>query len=115
MTVPNTRAWNVLRLVLGFAQMAGAVFAATLIVITGGVSRLSLTAVVTTCALTSVSVLLFGSRGKCEGFVRMEQKTKRRQAALMENMLDLTAASLPHDEAVARSRTRSASAGKPSW
>lgn len=54
--------WAVLRLVLGVAQMIGAV-AALLLIITMGLKGLALAAVVITCVLTTVSVLLFGSGG----------------------------------------------------
>jgi len=52
----------VLRLILGVAQMVGAV-AALLLIITMGLKALALAAVVITCVLTTVSVLLFGSGG----------------------------------------------------
>jgi len=61
MPVANTRAWNTIRLLLGFAQMGGAALSMTLIVL-GGVNPESLIAVVTTCVLTTTSVLLFGTR-----------------------------------------------------
>lgn len=51
--------WGRLRFLLGMAQMAGAVIAVTLLVEVG-VTALSLTAVALTCALTTVSLLLFG-------------------------------------------------------
>ena len=53
--------WGRVRFVLGMAQMAAAVFAVSLLV-TVGVTALSLTAVVAASTLTSVSVMLFGSR-----------------------------------------------------
>lgn len=58
---PTSRQWQAVRLILGFLQMGGAVFSATLIVLTG-INRLSLASVVSTCVLTSVSVVLFGTR-----------------------------------------------------
>lgn len=53
--------WGRIRFVLGMAQMAAAVFAVVLLV-TVGVTPLSLTAVVVASSLTSVSVMLFGGR-----------------------------------------------------
>jgi ABC-type cobalamin transport system permease subunit len=53
--------WGIVRVCLGMAQMAGATVAAVLLVETG-VSKWSLLAAVIACALTTVSVLLFGSR-----------------------------------------------------
>ena len=53
--------WGRLRFFLGMAQMAGAVVAITLLVEVG-VTALSLAAVALTCALTTISVLLFGGR-----------------------------------------------------
>ena len=55
------RGWVLVRLTLGAAQMAGATTALLLLVQTG-VNAWSLGAVVVTCALTTTSVLLFGSR-----------------------------------------------------
>jgi predicted neutral ceramidase superfamily lipid hydrolase len=53
--------WGIVRMCLGLAQMAAATVAAVLLVETG-ISKSSLLAVVIACALTTVSVLLFGSR-----------------------------------------------------
>lgn len=50
-----------IRFGLGMAQMAAAVVAVVLL-FTEGVSTISLTAVVVASSLTSVSVMLFGSR-----------------------------------------------------
>jgi len=55
------RWWTLARLALGTGQMAGATAALILLVQTG-VNARSLGAVVVTCALTTTSVLLFGSR-----------------------------------------------------
>lgn len=63
MTVRKTRAWNIVRFLLGFAQMGGAVFSITLIILSG-VTPHSLIAIVATCVLTTISVLLFGSRSR---------------------------------------------------
>jgi hypothetical protein len=53
--------WAIARLTLGLAQMCGTLLSLTLL-IQVGVDRWSLSAVVVTCAVTSLSVLLFGSR-----------------------------------------------------
>ena len=53
--------WGVVRMCLGLAQMAGATVAMVLLIDTG-VSTSSLLATVVACALTTVSVLLFGSK-----------------------------------------------------
>jgi hypothetical protein len=59
--------WAVVRLILGFLQMFGAVFSVTVLVRTG-VTALALIAVGVTGVLTTVSVLLFGARrSKREG------------------------------------------------
>ena len=50
-----------LAVALGMTQMAGAVVSLTLL-LTGGVTTASLVAVVLTSVMTTVSVLLFGSR-----------------------------------------------------
>lgn len=50
-----------LRLILGLAQMGGATFSAV-VLICSGVNRASLGGVIVTTILTSISVLLFGSR-----------------------------------------------------
>jgi len=55
------RAWAVVRLALGIAQMMGAVGTFYLLLQTG-LSALSLGGVVITCLLTTTSVLLFGRR-----------------------------------------------------
>lgn len=53
--------WGRIRFVLGMTQMAAAVVAVVFL-FTEGVTAMSLTAVVIASSLTSVSVLLFGSR-----------------------------------------------------
>ena len=53
--------WPFLRLVLGILQMVGAALAMALLIVTG-VTPVSLSVVVITGFLTTVSVLLFGSR-----------------------------------------------------
>ena len=55
------RAWAAVRLVLGLAQMAGALVSAYLLFQTG-MNPLSLGAVMFTCLCTTVSVVLFGGR-----------------------------------------------------
>ena len=63
MTQPSDvveKRWEQLRFVLGMAQMAGAVAALAILLMTG-VTTASLIAVVSTSLLTTVSVLLFGS------------------------------------------------------
>ena len=55
------RWWAGTRLLLGFAQMFGAVFSVTLL-IRSGVTRLALVAVAITGLLTTISMLLFGAR-----------------------------------------------------
>ncbi len=58
------RRWAVVRLALGQAQMIGALVSAYFL-ITTGVNEWSLGGAVLTCALTTVSVLLFGAgRGR---------------------------------------------------
>jgi hypothetical protein len=57
---------DAVRLLLGIGQMAGSVLAALLIIQTG-INRVSLTATVATGALTTASVLLFGSLGPSRG------------------------------------------------
>jgi hypothetical protein len=59
--VPRSRAH--LRLVFGMLQIAGVGFSLALL-IQSGVTALSLAAVICTCAVTSVSVVLFGSWSK---------------------------------------------------
>jgi hypothetical protein len=58
---PESIWWDRLRFVLGMAQMAAAVVAVVLLC-NVGVTAISLTAVVVASSLTSVSVMLFGSR-----------------------------------------------------
>ena len=58
---PHRHRWVVLRLVLGMLQMCGAVVSVVLLALTG-VSPVALATVMATCALTTVSVLLFGAR-----------------------------------------------------
>jgi hypothetical protein len=58
---PESIWWHRLRFVLGMAQMAAAVIAAVLL-FNVGVTTISLTAVVVASSLTSLSVMLFGSR-----------------------------------------------------
>ena len=53
--------WTVVRVILGLAQMAGALISVTLLLRTGMTTR-SLAAVVLTSLCTTVSVLLFGNR-----------------------------------------------------
>jgi hypothetical protein len=55
------KAWAVVRLLLGQAQIIGAVASAYLL-LTTGLNELSLGFVVFTCGCTTVSVLLFGGR-----------------------------------------------------
>lgn len=55
--------WDQLRFCLGMLQMAGAVVAGVLLIATG-VTTASLLAVVFTSAASSISVVLFGSRGE---------------------------------------------------
>lgn len=55
------RRWAWIRLVLGLAQMFGAVLSVTLLVLTG-VTSAALTVVAVAGLLTTVSVLLFGGR-----------------------------------------------------
>jgi hypothetical protein len=57
------KGWAIVRMVLGLAQMTGAVAAFYLLFQTG-VNALSLSAVVITCLLTTLSVLLFRGRGQ---------------------------------------------------
>lgn len=60
-SMPRQRRWTIVRLLLGLAQIFGAGFSVALLVKTG-LSPASLIAVVTTCVLTTGSVLLFGGR-----------------------------------------------------
>ena len=55
------RRWASLRLILGFLQMGGAAFSLAML-IHGGVTTVSLIAVLLTGLLTTISVLLYGSR-----------------------------------------------------
>lgn len=57
----NDRRWAVVRITLGVLQMFGAAFSLTLLATTGA-NTLALSAVVATGVLTTISVLLFGSR-----------------------------------------------------
>ena len=57
---------DVLRFILGMAQMAAGTVAAILLIETG-VSSWALIAVLVTCALTTISVLLFGAKRTPEG------------------------------------------------
>ena len=57
------KGWAVVRMVLGLAQMTGAVAAFYLLFQTG-MNAQSLSAVVVTCLLTTIIVLLFRSRGQ---------------------------------------------------
>ena len=59
--VNNDVRWVVVRLALGIAQMTGAA-TAVLLIVRRGFNELALGAVVVTCVLTTVSVVLFGSR-----------------------------------------------------
>jgi hypothetical protein len=59
-TVAEKR-WAIVRLILGQAQIIGAT-AAGYLLIREGVNNRSMVAVMITCAFTSISVLLFGSR-----------------------------------------------------
>jgi len=58
---PDSVGWGRIRFALGMAQMAAAVVAVVLL-FTQGVSSISPTAVAFASSLTSVSVMLFGSR-----------------------------------------------------
>jgi hypothetical protein len=53
--------WALIRLILGFLQIMGAV-ASLLLLVETGVNTVSLASVVVTGLLTTLSVLLFGSR-----------------------------------------------------
>ncbi len=57
----KNKMWAAVRLPLGLGQMAGAVVAFALLLQTG-MNGASLAAVVGTCLLTTVSVMLFGRR-----------------------------------------------------
>ena len=59
MNYRDTRRWAVARLALGFLQMFGAVFSATLI-IQNGLTSLALASALTTGLLTLLSTVLFG-------------------------------------------------------
>jgi len=59
----SQRALTFLRLFLGMLQIAGVGFSLALLLYTG-VTTYSLVAVVVTCLVTSVSVLIFGSWSK---------------------------------------------------
>ena len=58
---PESAGWGRVRFVLGMAQMAAAVVAVVLL-FGVGVTTLSLSAVVVASSLTSINVMLFGSR-----------------------------------------------------
>lgn len=58
---PDSVWWGHVRFVLGMAQMAASVIAVVLL-FSVGVTAISLTAVVVASSLTSLSVMLFGSR-----------------------------------------------------
>jgi hypothetical protein len=58
---PDSVWWGRVRFVLGMAQMAASVVAVVLL-FGVGVTAISLTAVVVASSLTSLSVMLFGSR-----------------------------------------------------
>ena len=58
---PESAWWGLVRFVLGMAQMAASVVAVVLL-FGVGVTTMSLTAVVVASSLTSLSVMLFGSR-----------------------------------------------------
>jgi hypothetical protein len=55
------RPWTTIRLTLGVMQMTAAAIALGVLV-AGGVTALALVLVVLTCLLTTISVVLFGSR-----------------------------------------------------
>jgi hypothetical protein len=55
------RPWTIIRLTLGVMQMTAAAVALGLLV-AGGVTALALILVVLTCLLTTISVVLFGTR-----------------------------------------------------
>ena len=59
---PKQRMWAFFRLVLGLGQMVGVGISLYLLA-ESGMNDLSLGAVVVTCGLTMVSVMLFGNRG----------------------------------------------------
>lgn len=61
LVVETERRWAWIRLLLGLAQMFGAVLSVTLLVLTG-VTSAALTVVAVTGLLTTVSVVLFGGR-----------------------------------------------------
>jgi len=70
---PSERRWATVRIALGLLQMFGAV-AAAMLLITTGMNAWSLGAAVTTCGLTTVSVLLFGSRAPGRSRRSMERQ-----------------------------------------
>ena len=61
LVVQKERPWAWIRLLLGLAQMFGAILSVTLLVLTG-VTSAALIVVVVTGLLTTVSVVLFGGR-----------------------------------------------------
>jgi hypothetical protein len=60
------RLWAWTRLLLGFAQMFGAVFSVTLL-IRSGVTRVALVAVAIIGLRTTISIVLFGARNAKRG------------------------------------------------
>ncbi len=60
------RRWAIVRILLGFGQVFGASLSLGLLIKTG-INKLSLGSAVVTGLLTTVSVLLFGGRGKGTG------------------------------------------------
>ena len=61
LVVQKERRWAWIRLLLGLAQMFGAILSLTLLVLTG-VTSAALTVVAVTGFLTTVSIVLFGGR-----------------------------------------------------
>lgn len=59
--------WAIIRYLLGIAQMFGAVFSVILLIQTG-LNKFSLIAVVITCVLTTIRVVLFGGRSNKNKF-----------------------------------------------
>lgn len=72
------RSWAIVRTVLGFAQMAGAAFSLTVLVTTG-FNTLSLVSVAVTGLLTTVSILLFGSRPHNPASLRAKAKEEHEE------------------------------------
>ena len=71
--------WETIRFALGMVQMAAATVAVVILVRTG-VSKWSLLAAVVTCALTTVSVLLFGGRRHGDAHQDATASRKRHKA-----------------------------------